>query len=152
MRQKVESQQRRFEVLQERLLGTALPVATEVIDSPAFAEVRPSVVFLVRGLDCDTCVAKGFSFARRLQAEFPDEVVFAVGCQTNPGLLQMSFGWDGFVFLDDEELIRKELKFVLTPVFLFLDEDRVIRRVWFPSLNQDDPGEAAFFEYCKDHL
>ena len=62
----------------------------------------------------------------------------------SPSLYQSRNEYFDFIYLDNDDLIRKELKYVQTPIILRLDSNRVILDYFFPNVSDEEEYKRFF--------
>ena len=96
------------------------------------------MILIYTGFDCTPCVDKGFHVLKTIQLQHEDQKVYIVATGANIGRDQARNEYFDFVYNDTQELIRTELKFLLTPVILVLDNDNRIIHLNFPKTNSNE--------------
>jgi len=109
-------------------------------------EKKPRVLFYYTGDDCNYCIGKGFEISKRIDSSLNRDSVFVFGLNTNYGMDQTRYSYFNYIFDDKKDLIRKELKYIYTPLIIALDENSRIRSVLFPSKNTNDEEYNKFFK------
>ena len=110
----------RLQRQKDRLTGKVCKAMFQVIDDEAVKHHDYFLVFLFSGFDCQPCIKDGFRFARQAEDDFHE--IYLVGSNANVGMLQLRYDYHRFIYNDVKEIIRKELKYILTPVFLLLNK------------------------------
>jgi len=111
-------------------------------------DIANKAVFIYCGYDCETCIEKGYMFASKLDNLKRKQSVFIVSTSANIAKDQIKSAYQNFVYKDEHDLIRKELKYIYTPVFLLFGSDKKITSVYFPGIDSID-DENKFLEECK---
>ena len=91
------------------------------------------VAFLFSYHDCETCVDAGFYISKKLDALSNRQYVFSVASMLNPATYQERNKYYNYIYYDNKDLIRKELKYLPTPVMLLLDKNNTIKAAYFPK-------------------
>jgi hypothetical protein len=65
----------------------------------------------------------------------------------NPAVYQRENEYYEYIPVDEKDLIRRELKYLPTPVLLFMDKDKVIQNVFFPK-DTITENHLRFVEFC----
>ena len=110
------------EKIRSSLIGRSCSTVNLVIPTEELHEqTEAQIVLLYNGYDCDKCIEDGFSIAKYIDAHFSRQRVFIVSIMANTGFDQLRFDYSHYIFTDDSDVIRKELKYVPTPVMLQID-------------------------------
>jgi hypothetical protein len=89
------------------------------------------------GYDCQSCVDKGFDVVKKINSLYPEIKTYIIESRSNVGFDQGRNDYYRFVYNDKDELIRKELQFLATPILLMLSEENVITKISFPVTNSN---------------
>jgi hypothetical protein len=115
-------------------------------------DLRSRCVFLYNSNDCETCVQKGFHLTNILDSIANMQVVFVITSSVNIGSNQLRYGYKNYVYYDEHDLIRNKLKYIYTPVFLFLDSSKKISNVFYPTYKMAIHDENVFINNFKELL
>ncbi len=136
--------ERQKQFLQQRKISSL----SKVLDK---ASTKKCVILLYNETDCDDCIQKGFDIIKNLDA-IPVDRAYIITSTPNPGRHQLLFDYPKLIFVDSHDLIRKELKFVHTPVLLVLNEQNQIQQnILFPGV-ATPWEEREFINYCRDFM
>lgn len=91
------------------------------------------VVFLYHGSDCYSCIKTGFEITHEIDSIIGYQKVFIVGIMANIGQEQTMFKYYNYIHQDPKDLIRKELKYLPTPIMFLVNTDRYIVDVLQPG-------------------
>ncbi|QTE23545.1 hypothetical protein [Polaribacter cellanae] len=105
-------------------------------------------IFLYNGFDCGTCIDVGYEISKKIDSLNKSKKVYIISTSANIGRDQLKNSYIDYVYNDEKDLIRKELKFIYTPVFLRLDIEGSIKNVFFPNYNRDFKAEENFILKC----
>ena len=105
-------------------------------------------LFLYNGFDCETCLVNGFKLAESLDSLANEQVVYVVSTSSNIGADQLRYNYLNYIFNDEHDIIRSELKYIYTPVFLFFDSSDRIEEVYYPSYTWNINDENLFINKC----
>lgn len=95
---------------------------------------KPILVFLFTGLDCSSCVMKGLEVLKNEDVKrMFRSIPISVG--GNNGIIQLRSEFKEYIYQDSDDLIRKTLKYVYTPVIFSVDKDSQIKEVFFLTNN-----------------
>lgn len=128
----------------KRLLGTKLTSLETVLGDSLYGRGKPSVVFVFSGFDCGTCIGKGMTLAMKIDSICGHQQVYVVGSDANFGNLQEETGYKHYIFNDEHEAIRKQLRYFYTPVVLLLDSSEVIKDAYYPLPSGDQRRQDKF--------
>lgn len=103
------------------------------IDSILIDKKCSNVVFLFNYYDCSSCVDLGFSITKRIDSLYKRKKVMVVSTMGNPSSYQKRNGYYEYVYSDAKDLIRKELKYVPTPILFSLDSSNNIKDYVLPG-------------------
>lgn len=101
------------------------------------------IVFLYNFYDCGSCVDSGFQLVKRIDEFYKNKSVPIISSMGSPTLYQSRNQYFKFVYSDINDLIRKELKYVQTPIMIRVDSNRIILDYLFPNVS--DENEYARF-------
>ncbi|GHV58942.1 hypothetical protein FACS1894182_12260 [Bacteroidia bacterium] len=127
----------------EFLYDRSIPSISIILSDTVFT--GQCVLLIYDEMDCDDCVKKGFNLIHRLDSlTIPNTFIITT---SNPGRSQLLYDYPKYVFVDRQDLIRKDLKYVTTPVLLVLSEENQIRQVLFPGI-ATQREEEEFVDNC----
>jgi len=106
--------------------------------------LKSKFIFLYNGSDCETCLKKGFYLINLLDSIAKSQVVYIITSSPSIGTDQIRYGYKDYVYYDEHDLIRRKLKYIFTPVFLFLDSSNRIQYVLYPSYKMGLKEENDF--------
>lgn len=109
--------------------------------------VAKRIVFIYNGLDCETCIDKGYLLAKKIDKIRNKKIVYVITTSTNIARDQLRNNYLEYVFYDEHDLIRKDLKYILTPAFVFFDAEEKIKFIYYPGLENEDE-ENIFIKNC----
>ena len=101
------------------------------------------IIFLYNFYDCGSCVDSGFQLVKRIDEFYKRKSVPIISSMGSPTLYQARNQYFEFVYSDTNDLIRKELKYVQTPIMIRVDSNRMILDYLFP--NDSDENEYVRF-------
>lgn len=88
--------------------------------------------------DCQSCIDKGYLIVKILNSQNSNQKIFIISSTTNIGRDQARNNYYDFVYNDENGSLRKELKFIYTPVILVLDKDNRVLHINFPETNSNE--------------
>ena len=108
--------------------------------------VGKCILLVYDEMDCDDCIKNGFNIINRLDTlRVPN--TFVLTSTPNPGRHQLLYDYPKYVFVDKQDLVRKDLKYITTPILLVLDEHKRIQQILFPGVSSKKE-EDIFIESC----
>ncbi|HRK53807.1 MAG TPA: hypothetical protein PK185_07825 [Cyclobacteriaceae bacterium] len=99
-------------------------------------------ILMYTGYDCQSCIDSGFKIVNYIDSLKKSEYFLIAEIQSNKGKDQLRYDYSNYIYTDKDDLIRKQLKYLKTPVILFLDTANIIRKVHFPETNERVDQEA----------
>lgn len=107
----------------------------KIVDSLEFID-KHAIILLYNGYDCSSCIESGFMMIRRLNSP---ENLYVIATQTNPSIHQKMYEYFDYVYLDDDDILREELKFVPTPLMLVIDSTyKIIDAIAIDTFNASE--------------
>lgn len=106
------------------------------------------MILLYNFYDCESCVDSGFQLVKRLDEFYKRKSVPIISSMGSPTPYQSRNQYFEYVYSDTNDLIRKELKYVQTPIMIRVDSNRVILDYLFPNVS-DDNEYVRFFSLSK---
>lgn len=103
--------------MSKSLINKKIKGIGEIVDSLEFKDSE-AIVLLYNGYDCSSCIEAGFTMIKRLNSPYN---LYVVAIQTNPSIHQKRYEYFDYIYLDDGDILRQELKFVPTPLMLVID-------------------------------
>ncbi len=123
-----------LEKQKNRILGKQIKALNSILGDSI--DISNKVVFLYNGFDCNTCIDIGYQMILELNKKKNDRN-FIVATSANVAQDQIANGYENYVFYDEHDLIRKELKYIKTPVLLRFDDKARVCQVFFPNLESE---------------
>jgi hypothetical protein len=109
------------------------------------------IVYIFNSNDCGSCVDEGFSLLKKLTALYTNRVYAITPSLDNPAFLQKNYGYYEYIYRDNNDMIRRELKYIPTPVFLLLDNTNKILNIHFPE-SQKTEYNQEFMKICAERI
>jgi hypothetical protein len=103
------------------------------IDSVLYERASSGVYLICSVYDCGSCLESAFAEVRELEKLLDTLSIKIIGVLADPTPLQVRFEYYDYVAYDVEDLIRRHLKFIPTPVFIVCDENMKVRYVHKPT-------------------
>jgi len=91
------------------------------------------IIYLYHQYDCITCLEAGFEITKEIDAKFPYQKVYVISLGSNTSFEQSTFKYYNYIYQDSQDFIRKELKYIPTPVMLYIDTTKTIRKILQPK-------------------
>jgi len=138
--------QKQLDQQKKILIGKSIKSLNKIISDTL--EIREHVVFLYNEFDCGTCVKNGFSLVNFIDSTAQKQFVYAVTTSINIGTDQLKYNYKKYVFYDEHDCIRSELKYISTPVLLFIDSTKKIGDVYYPTNGTNSFDKSSFVNIC----
>lgn len=143
---KIHSSENKGNKEYEWSIGKTINSVDSILPSGIFGN---KVLFLFNFHDCDPCVDAGFHTMKKIDETNGNPCVYPIVSMANPAVYQMRNEYYDYIYSDDKDLIRKELKFIPTPVMLLMDSENKIIEVYFPK---DTLNDVVFRKKCMKML
>lgn len=111
---------------------------------------KHEVIFLFNYYDCGSCIDSGFSITKRIDSFCGDRRVNIVSIMGDPSSYQNRNQYYDYIYIDRKDLIRKEMKYIRTPIIFLLDSLNCVEDYIFPNVS-DDGKVASFIELTSCH-
>lgn len=128
------------------ILGKKISSIVTILGDSINAENK--VILLYDGYDCENCIDVGYEMSKRIDELSDQQKVYIITTSLNIGSDQIKNGYVKYVFYDEHDIIRKELKYIYTPVLLKLDTLEKVVEVFFPSYKRNEQLEDLFIKIC----
>ena len=109
--------------MSESLLNKQLDSITVIIDSLIFIEDE-AIILLYSGYDCGSCIESAFTMIKSLNKP---KNLYVVGLMTSTFDYEKMYDYREYVYQDEDDILRKELKYVPTPIMLIIDSSYKIK-------------------------
>lgn len=119
-----------------RILGDTINVANKI-------------VFIYNSFDCETCIDKGYALSKRLDRLRNGQFVYVIATSVNFRRDQLRNNYQNFIFYDEHDIIRKELKYIYTPVIFAFDSDKRIKSVYYPGVESSNEEKKFVYNCLK---
>lgn len=120
-----------------------------IVDSVIYDGVQSGIVLICSIYDCSSCLEKAFAEVREIDRIIKPSSVQIVGVLSDPTPLQTRFKYYDYIAYDADDLIRRRLKYIPTPVFVVCDENRTVRFVHTPTA---EDSISIIAERVKNHM
>ena len=94
------------------------------------------IIYLFDTYDCETCIKEGFFIIKSIMRNNKVQV-FPVLTIGNPSFFQKLYNFNEYIYLDNKDLIRKDLKYIPTPSILYIDGNNCIIEAFFPQKGKE---------------
>jgi hypothetical protein len=116
----------------EWLLGKSINSIDSILDVQK--KENGFVVYLFNYHDCGNCIDAGFYISKKIDDLHCEQTVYAIASMiSNPSNYQQKMQYDEYIYVDEQDKIRRELKYIPTPVLLLLDSHNTVKDVFFPK-------------------
>lgn len=126
----------------ENLIGKKIKAIGAIIGDSV--NLSNKVVLLYDGFDCETCIDLGYEMSKRIDEKAGKRLVYVITTSLRIDRDQSKNSYKNYVFSDEHDIIRKELKYIYTPVLLKMDSLVKIIDVYFPNYQRDLNSELKF--------
>lgn len=106
------------------------------------------VILLYDGFDCETCIDIGYKIIKKIDSLALSQKGYVITTSLNIGFDQTKNKYYKYVYYDENDIIRKELKYIYTPILLKLDSTKKVQEVFFPDYERDLNNETKFIHLC----
>lgn len=130
----------------EFLLGKKITCLNKILGDTMVTARR--VVFLYNGFDCRTCIDIGYEVSKTIDSLAQTQIFYIISTSANISADQLRNEYKNFVYNDEHDLVRSELRYVYTPVLLFLDSTNRIDAIYYPNYNRNVEEENTFVLNC----
>lgn len=130
----------------DSLIGKKISSIHIIIDEQSSNQLI--VLYLFAAGDCSTCIDRGFSFIQNDISKL-NIPYFVVSDNASISSIQDRNNYSSYIYVDDSGLIRRELKYCLTPVVFLLDSSKIIK-TYFPKNQYDSQAQLDFIEEIKN--
>lgn len=117
-------------------------VCIDTVSNFKYLNGKKKAVLIYTGLDCQSCIDKGFSLIKQISKISKNNNAFVIASNSNIGFDQERNHYFDYIYNDNEEKIRKNLNYLHTPILLILDKDNTIIEICFPETNMIVSGNA----------
>ena len=120
------------------------------IDSIIGDQKEKRLIYIFNFFDCQTCVKEGFTAVRRIEDSVGKNVVKVIASRTmEVTSTQRQNQYKGYIYIDEKDRIRKELKYAPTPMLLIIDDSCKIEDAFiFDTSGGNTDTLKAFIEKC----
>jgi len=127
---------------EKEFVGKILNSVERVVESFHLDTRKLKTIVIYSGFDCSVCVRKSFSIIKTLKNKNIN--VYVVATSTNINRDQIRYHLRNvYIWEDKHDLIRKELKFIPTPVLVILNNKNKIVNGYVINLETDEREIAA---------
>lgn len=107
------------------------------------------VVFVFNYYDCGNCVDLGFSVTKEIDSLYHERKVAVISTVGSSSFYQKRNAYYEYVYADSKDLIRKELKYIPTPIMILMDSLNTIRNYILPGTS-DKKEIISFIESVEN--
>lgn len=117
----------KLDKMRTSVIGKRLDSINEIVSK---SSIKPKVVLIYSGFDCSECLKESFRLVSGLKKDDKYDV-FVIGSESNIGSDKIRFDYDAEIWFDGKSDIRKSLNYILSPAFLLLDSDNMVKSVFW---------------------
>lgn len=92
------------------------------------------VLYLFNHYDCGSCIDSGFQITKIIDKLCGRKTVVVIATMTDPSYYQGANDYFEYIYVDNRDFIRKELKYIQTPVLLLLNNRKEITGSVYPNV------------------
>ena len=129
------------EKLAEIIVGKTIPIIDSLYQDN---QGERYLILLCSPYDCSPCLDKAFDILNQINKSPISNKKWVVCILDEPSSLQRQYNYFDYVLFDSDDVIRKDLKFVPTPVFLVADIDNTVLICHSPT-QEDNSQEISNF-------
>ena len=119
------------------------------LDSVVGETEKCVIVYIFNYYDCETCIEKGFEIVNLIDNSKKREYVKVIVSMFHEVTsTQKRNSYRGFIYKDKNDLIRKELRYIPTPVMIIVDNNCRIRDACIFEISQDKKQLDDFIKKC----
>lgn len=122
------------ELMNESVVGKTLPVIDSLYQDNMGMRY---LVLLCSPYDCGPCLDKAFETLRIINQSNTFNKKWVVSVLDEPSSLQRRYNYYDYTIFDGDDMIRKALKYIPTPVFFVADSDNNIVLCHFPTKDDE---------------
>ena len=138
-----------FEHQRNAILGKKINSIVSILGDSINTENK--VILLYDGYDCETCIDVGYEMSKRIDDLTAMQKVYVLTTSLSIGRDQAKNAYTNYVYYDEHDIIRKELKYIYTPILLKLDSVSKVEEVFFPNYQRDLKNEARFINFSVEN-
>ena len=133
----------KFNKVKKMLIGRELKSIKTIIPDSLDKVGYPYILFLFTGNDCSGCIKKGFEIVKKIEDSTIVKKVFVISSNVNNSIYQFNNDYYRYIYPDNKDCIRRELRFIFTPAFITLDSLFIIKDLYFPlNIDADSVSEG----------
>lgn len=107
------------------------------------------ILYIYNFYDCESCINKGFTWCKKIHEYCKN--LYIITSDTQAYRDQYRNKYYEYIYYDERDRIRRELKFVPTPIFVFLDQNNMISYYFQVLPESSDENLQELFKYIKRH-
>ena len=109
---------------------------------------QANIIFLFNFYDCGSCIDSGFQLVKRIDKFYRRKSVPIISSMGNPTQFQIRNKYQEYIYSDNNDLIRKELKYMPTPILIQTNDEKKIINYIFPNVS-DEQEYKRFFRFMN---
>lgn len=119
-----------FEEMRNLAVGKKVTFVDSIFNK-VDGRILPRIILVYSGMDCGSCVSKGFGIIKKLRNLNKDLPISTVSISSNRGNDQILNNYHNYIYDDSKDLIRRELNFIYTPCIIILNHQKIINEIIF---------------------
>ncbi len=133
---KINSLNRKFLNNQKKLLLNKEIISFNDILGDSIKTAK-KIIMLYNEFDCGSCINEAFNRVKMLDSISRSQLCYVITSSVNISRDQLINEYSNYIFYDEHDQIRRELKYIKTPVILKLSSLSKVKGVFFPGADND---------------
>lgn len=134
----------RLQQQKNTIVGKKLDLIKNIVGESS--NISNKFMLIYNGFDCRSCINSGYRMVNKIDSLAGLQMCYVIATSTSVARDQLDNNYINFVFYDEHDLIRRELKYIYTPVILKLNSNNIISDLYFPGKNGNPTVEENFFD------
>lgn len=126
-------------LMEQRMVGKKLNISVSKYKNLK----EKKLLFIYNNLDCSSCIEKGFKIIKNIDS-LKNGLTQVITNYSNVSKVQLDNTYDKEILIDDNNLIKRELNFNITPLLLFVNDQFVIEKAYIPTIYHSAKDDNAF--------
>lgn len=127
------------------LIGKDFSIVSHLIDT---IDYRQRLYYIFNGFDCESCILNGFELIKNENIKALRRKAIVIGITPNPNPVQLLTEYNDYIFIDKSDVIRRQLKYFFTPIFILVDSQGKIMDVFYPGFETGSSTQLKFINNC----
>ena len=139
----------KLELMRESLIGKEFSDINTIIPEEKYVPASSKLIGYYHSYDCGGCVNKLKNVVIQVDSIKSDIAIFLVSNNLDNVYPVTGHDIELPYFVDKQGAFQKWTNFSYTPLLLYLDENEIIREVYYPTTPSYQKSRSRFFEYLK---